>query len=187
MFLSSEIIPGSLVDPKESCTRLQAKTFRVEKNFCMLRFFVYQSTAFIRFQLRDILRWDRREPLENCTSLLDMYKNGITYSQCQRRIYFACVQGKAVVPKEVHIIPGIYKVRHVESNFERQICTHATESQLACEQAHVGARCEREIQRRSRETRKCACSDLCHFFHFLGTSSPDSFPPDRFALRRSRV
>jgi len=50
---------------------------------------------------------------------------------------------------------------------------------LACEQAHVGARCEREIQRRGRETRKCACSDLCHFFHFLGTSSPDSFPPDR--------
>jgi len=23
--------------------------------------------------------------------------------------------------------------------------------------------------------------------HFLGASSPDSFPPDRFAVRRSRV
>ena len=171
------------MDPKESCTRLQAKTFRVEKNFCMLKFFVYQSTAFIRFQLRDILRWDRREPLENCTSLLDMYKNGITYSQCQRRIYFACVQGKAVVPKEVHIIPGIYKVRHVESNFERQICTHATESQLACEQAHLWvtrASGEEQSDPAGRSlVKRCQESepDLISVFFFISASSERSEIP----------
>lgn len=104
MLLSSEIIPGSssLADPKESCTRLQAKTFRVEKIFCYINFFVHQSAAIIKFQLRDIFNWDRREPLENCTSLVvNMDKNGITYSQCQRRMYFVCVQGKAVVFKKV--------------------------------------------------------------------------------------
>ena len=96
LFLSSETIPGSLADPKQSCTRLQAKTFPVEKNFCYLQFFAYQSVALIRFQLTNMFSWDRREPLENCTSLVNMYKNGITYSQCQKRIYFVCVQGKAV-------------------------------------------------------------------------------------------
>ena len=121
-------MPGSLPDPKESCTRLQAKAFRVEKNFCVLKYFIYQSKAIIRFQLRDIFWWDQREPLENCTSLLNLYKNGLIYSQCQRRIYFACVRGKAVVPKKLHfrlnIILDIYKVRQMESNFQRQICLH---------------------------------------------------------------
>ncbi|XP_078349462.1 uncharacterized protein LOC144634384 [Oculina patagonica] len=93
LLISSEITHDSIADPKESCRKLGAKVLQIENNFCRLQFSIYQTAVLIKFALRDLLAWDKKEPLENCTFLQNMYMSGIVYSRCQKRIYFACVQG----------------------------------------------------------------------------------------------
>lgn len=95
LLLSSEIIQDSSGDPKESCKRHGAKAFQIENTgFCFLKFVIHNSAALILFEFNGLFSWHHEEPLENCTSLENMYKNGIVYSRCNMRIYFACVQSK---------------------------------------------------------------------------------------------
>lgn len=91
---------GLIAYPKESCKRLEAKAIEIGNNFCFLKFFIYFSQSAALFEFSNLFSWHHNEPLENCKDLKIMQENGIVYSQCEKRIYFACVQGKAVGPEE---------------------------------------------------------------------------------------
>lgn len=97
LLLSSEIIRGSVADPKESCRKRKARTLLTYSTnyYCFLRFYIASPTVVaVEYGFSAApWQWLQREILGNCTSLKEHTERGVSYAKCGQRIYFACVQG----------------------------------------------------------------------------------------------
>ncbi|XP_078349463.1 uncharacterized protein LOC144634385 [Oculina patagonica] len=86
---------------KKSCKSLGARAIQIENPFCSLTFYIHLNQSAAVFRFKDLFTWHHNEPLENCTGFKIMQENQIAYSQCEKRIYFACVQVEGSIKKHV--------------------------------------------------------------------------------------
>ena len=56
-----------------------------------------RSIVMVDFSLGRLWNWEKDQPQDNCTFLKLTNTDGVVHAQCDRRIYFACIQGKAVL------------------------------------------------------------------------------------------